>query len=177
MSKKPASKCDFLNTDSVQLVHGYSFYSINITEHPLCDRLWAGLTERNVTILALKKLTGLWGCDRKNGQRRYTVGRPVPPRLRASQVAQVVKNPPVNAGDTRDKGSRSGSGRSPGGGNGNPLQYSCLGDPMDRGAWRATVPLTVTPCDPMDCSLPGSSVDGIFLREFCHCRCERNPNK
>ena len=48
----------------------------------------------------------------------------------------VVKNPPANAGDV---GSISGSGRSPGGGNGNPLQYSCLGNLMDRAAWRATV--------------------------------------
>ena len=49
----------------------------------------------------------------------------------------VVKNPPANAGDA---GSIPGSGRSPGVGNGNPLQYSCLGNPMDRGAWWATVP-------------------------------------
>ena len=51
----------------------------------------------------------------------------------------MVKNPPANAGDIRDTGSISGLGRSLGGGNGNPLQYSCLGNPMDRGAWRATV--------------------------------------
>ena len=51
----------------------------------------------------------------------------------------VVKNPPVNAGNTRDVGSTSGSGRSPGGGNGNPLQYSCPGNPVDKGAWKATV--------------------------------------
>ena len=51
----------------------------------------------------------------------------------------MVKNPPVNAGDTGDVGSILGSGRFSGGGNGNPLQYSCLGNPMDRGAWRATV--------------------------------------
>ena len=43
------------------------------------------------------------------------------------------------AGDTGDKDSILGLGRSPGGGNGNPLQYSCLGNPMDRGAWWATV--------------------------------------
>ena len=48
----------------------------------------------------------------------------------------VVKNPPANAGDA---GSIPGSGSSPGEGNGNPLQYSCLENPMDRGAWRATV--------------------------------------
>ena len=51
----------------------------------------------------------------------------------------VVKNPSANAGDTRDAGSISGSGRSPGGGHGNPLQYSCLENPMDRGASWATV--------------------------------------
>ena len=51
----------------------------------------------------------------------------------------VVKNPPANAGDTKDAGSISGLGKSPGGGNGNPLQYSCLENPMDKGAWQATV--------------------------------------
>ena len=51
----------------------------------------------------------------------------------------VVKNPPANAGDARDRGSIPGSGRSPGGGHGNPLQYSCLEDPVDGGAWQATV--------------------------------------
>ena len=51
----------------------------------------------------------------------------------------VVKNPPASAGDTRDVGSIPGSGRSPGVGNGKPLQDSCLENPMDRGAWRATV--------------------------------------
>ena len=51
----------------------------------------------------------------------------------------MVQNSPANAGDTEDVGSIPGSGRSPGGGNGNPLQYSCLGNPMDRGALLATV--------------------------------------
>ena len=51
----------------------------------------------------------------------------------------VVKNPPANTGDVRDVGSNPGVGRSPGGGHGNPLQYSCLENPMDRGAWRASV--------------------------------------
>ena len=50
----------------------------------------------------------------------------------------MVKNPPVSAGDTRDVGSIPGSGRSPGGGHGNPLHFSCLKTPMDRGAWQAT---------------------------------------
>ena len=57
----------------------------------------------------------------------------------ASQVALVVKNPPVNAGDVRDVGSIPGSGRSPGGGHSNPLQHSGLENSMDRGAWQATV--------------------------------------
>ena len=57
----------------------------------------------------------------------------------ASQVALVVKSLSVNAGDVRDAGSIPGSGRSPGGRHNNPLQYSCLENPMDRGAWQAVV--------------------------------------
>ena len=53
----------------------------------------------------------------------------------ASQVMLVVKNLPASAGNIREVGSIPGSGRSPGGGNGNPLQYFCLENPMDRGAW------------------------------------------
>ena len=53
-------------------------------------------------------------------------------------MAPVVKNLPANAGD-RDAGSTSGLGRSPGVGNGNPLQYSCLEKPMNKGAWQAIV--------------------------------------
>ena len=52
----------------------------------------------------------------------------------------TVKNPPANSGDAGDMGLNPGSGRSPGEGNGNPLPYSCLGNPRDRGAWQATVP-------------------------------------
>ena len=50
----------------------------------------------------------------------------------------MVKNPPANAGDAIDVGSIPGSGRSPEEGSGNPLQYSCLENPMDRGVWQAT---------------------------------------
>ena len=57
----------------------------------------------------------------------------------ASKVALMLKNPPVNAGDVRDMSSIPESRRSLGKGNGNPLQYSCLGKPIDRGAWWATV--------------------------------------
>ena len=51
----------------------------------------------------------------------------------------AVKNPPANVGDVRDVDSTPGLRRSPGGGHGNPLQYSCLKNPMDREAWGATV--------------------------------------
>ena len=51
----------------------------------------------------------------------------------------MVKNLSANAGDIRDSGSIPGLGRSPGGGHGNPLEYSCLENPMDRGAWQAIV--------------------------------------
>ena len=93
------------------------------------------------------------------------------------QVALVVKNPSTNAGDVRDMGSNPELGRSPGGRHGNPLQYSCLENPMDRGDWWAivyrvkesdmtewltlhffTVPFSSVAqscpilCDPMDCS-------------------------
>ena len=61
----------------------------------------------------------------------------------ASQVAPVVKNPPANAGDIRDAGLIPGSGRSPGGGQGSPYQYSPLENPKNRRAWQATV-LNVT---------------------------------
>ena len=56
-----------------------------------------------------------------------------------SQMVLVVKNQPTNAGDIRYVGSILGFGRSPGGGSGNPFQYSCLENPMDRGAWGATL--------------------------------------
>jgi len=55
-----------------------------------------------------------------------------------SHVALMVKNPLANAGDVRDMGSIPGSGRSPGGGHGNPLQYSYLENSLDSGAWWAT---------------------------------------
>ena len=86
----------------------------------------------------------------------------------------MVKNLPANAGDV---GSIPESGRSPGEGNGNPLQYSYLENPMDRGTWWATVHRITkesdtaaakslqscpTLCDPIDGSPPGSPVPGIL---------------
>ena len=68
-----------------------------------------------------------------------------PPRVtfvlgvRASQMVLVVSTQPANAAERGDVGLIPGSGRSPGGGHGYPLQYSCIENPMDRGAWRATV--------------------------------------
>ena len=57
----------------------------------------------------------------------------------ASRVKLSGKEDTCNAGAAGDVGLIAGSGRSPGGGHGNPLQYSCLENPMDRGAWRATI--------------------------------------
>ena len=54
-------------------------------------------------------------------------------------MAVVAKNVPASVGDVRDASSTPGSGRFPGGGHGNPLQYSCLENPMDRGTWWAMV--------------------------------------
>ena len=65
--------------------------------------------------------------------------QPVSSGCRASPVAQLVKNPLANAGEARDKGLIPGLGRYPEEGNANPLQYSCLRNPMDRGASWATV--------------------------------------
>ena len=56
-----------------------------------------------------------------------------------SQIALVVKNLPANAGDIRNAGLIPGLGRSPGEGHSNPLQYSCMGNHMDRGAWWAAL--------------------------------------
>ena len=68
------------------------------------------------------------------------------PQLIKKQIAATIKvmesllkNPPANAGDIKDSGSIPGSERSPGGGHGSPLQYSCLEDLLDRGAWWVTV--------------------------------------
>ena len=61
------------------------------------------------------------------------------PHFWASQVALVLKNMPANAGDISDLGSTAGSVKSPGGGHGYSLQYSCLENPTDRGAWQGIV--------------------------------------
>ena len=70
---------------------------------------------------------------------RYAAGRTLRDRVAGFLCSSVVKNPPANAADTGNAGSIPGSGRSPGGGHGNPLQYSCLENLTDRGARWATV--------------------------------------
>ena len=64
---------------------------------------------------------------------------PIYKGILASQVELVAKNLPANAGDLREAGSIPRSRRSPGGGHSNPLQYACLENPMDKGAWQAIV--------------------------------------
>ena len=74
-------------------------------------------------------------------------------------VAQVVKNLPANTGDLGDSGLVPGSGRSPGGGHGNPLQYPCLASHLDRRAWRATVHgVTKSQTRPSDLALRHSNL-------------------
>ena len=70
---------------------------------------------------------------------RYTTGWALRERVVGFLGSSVVKNPPANAGDAGNVGLIPGSGRSPGRGHGNPLQYSCLESPMDRGVWWAIV--------------------------------------
>ena len=86
MSKKPASECDFWNRDGVQLAHGYSFYSINIIEHPLCDRPWAGLTKGMSPSLPSKHSQGCGAVIERmdSGDTRW--GGQFCPVLRASQI-------------------------------------------------------------------------------------------
>ena len=75
----------------------------------------------------------------------------------------VVKNPPTNAGDTRNSGSIPESGRSLGEEKGNPLQYSCLENPMDRGAWQATVHRV------------SKQLDMTEATEYTHTEASKNP--
>ena len=78
--------------------------------------------------------------SRWGGHSHCSLNKGCPLKLcRAFQVVSAVKNPPAKAGDARDLGSISGLGMSPGEGNGNPLQYFCMGSPVDRGTWWATV--------------------------------------
>ena len=83
----------------------------------------------------------------------------------------VVKNQPANAGDAREVGSTHWLRRSPGEGNGNPLQYSCLENSMDRGAWWATVHGVTKESDMTEhahmCALFYSSLSDIIIFDLC----------
>ena len=81
-------------------------------------------------------------------------------------MALVVNNSPANAGDIRGVGSVPGLGRSPGGGHGRPLQYSCLENPMDRGAWWATVLRPAKSCFWLK---PLSTLTLGFVYSFSNC--------
>ena len=83
--------------------------------------------------------TWVWvklGSDLKGNMRHNLLNLCI---IWTSQLALVIKNLPINAGNLRDVGLILGLGRSPGRGHGSPLQYSCLENPQDRGAWWATV--------------------------------------
>ena len=79
-------------------------------------------------------------------------------------MAPVVKNPSAKVGDIRDVGSVPGLRRSPGEGNGNLLQYSCLEHPMDRGAWQATVHRVTKIWTQQKKISPGISLEGMMLK-------------
>ena len=88
--------------------------------------------------------------------------------LGTSRMVQQLKNPPAMQGDTGDLGLIPGAGGTPGGGNGSPLQYSCLGNPMVRGAWRAAVQ-RVAELDTAECACLSFSVSQLSsLQPFLH---------
>ena len=94
------------------------------TKVPVVFTLWSRVVKKGKIMLLFYTLLNsffIWTCA----------------NLGASQVVLVVKNLVANAADIRDVGSVPGWRRSPGRGDGNPLQYSCLENPMDRGAWQA----------------------------------------
>ena len=100
----------------------------NSSSLPLC---WESFYKTLFTKKMQWTGSGLWNCT--------FCGPPSDSVAKGFPGGSVVRNLPANAGDPRDTGSIPRSGRDPGEGNGNPLQYSCLGNPMDRGAWQVTV--------------------------------------
>ena len=133
-------------SDTTELIHGWfspgafpvrtspsdSGHTYSTTHH--VSQMQYGHIIKTESICVSKDITG-------SEKRAYRTGN-----KSASPISYLgfpggtaVRNPPGNAGDTRDMGSIPGSGRSPGVGNGNPLQYSCLGNPMDKGARWAKV--------------------------------------
>ena len=139
-----------VSLDCYLVVFASWFWCLSAVE----DHLWAGSaiwaflpvdsdiylllsTECHLGILPIG--SDVWLSLRPLCAEKVFVWASVPFTLGASQVAQVVKNPPANAGYIRDVGLIPGLGRSPGGWHGNPLQHSCLENTVDRGVWWATV--------------------------------------
>ena len=112
-----------------------SFYPLVLTSLPLCSLAFscsAVASASDITWLLSSHLP-------ESLLMRTSVLLDLGSTVGASQVMLVLKDPPANAGDTRDTVSIPGWERSPGEGNGNPLHYPCLENPMDRGAWWATI--------------------------------------
>ena len=104
----------------------------------LCDPMDHGPPGSSVHgILQVRTLE--WVAISFSSDKVWSEGKGLISRIWASQVALVVKKLPANAGNVRTAGSIPRSRRSPGGGHGNSLKYSCLENPMDRGAWKAAV--------------------------------------
>ena len=108
------------------LIHHFKLYTHIHTLMCPCTHKW-------ICTLETKDNTASLECARKEGKGSIDIESLLYARI--SQVVLVVKNLPANAIDVRDVCSIPGSGRSPRGGHGNPLQYSCLENLMDRGAW------------------------------------------
>ena len=95
---------------------------------------WSGLSRVTEMVSCWAEMQYQLSCWSFSILPAYLIGKTL-----AHPSGAVVKNPPAKAGDARGSDSIPGLGKSPGGGNGNPLQYSCLKNPMDRGAWQAIV--------------------------------------
>ena len=128
------------------------FRSVGFGESRLVTIIWMGLSQsvegfKRKTDLPRKKECCILGLTTTTTHSWFSSQLTCPADFRFTsthncmsyQLALVVKNSPANAGDIRDEGLILGLGKSPRGGHGNPLQYSCLENPMDRGAWWATV--------------------------------------
>ena len=107
------------------------------------SRVWLSATPRTTARQAPLSMgfsrQEYWSAISFSSDKVWSEGKGLISRIWASQVALVVKKLPANAGDVRTSGSILRSRRSPGGGYGNSLKYSCLENPMDREAWKATV--------------------------------------
>ena len=127
----------FLNWLSVQLLSRVRLFATP----------WIAARQASLSITNSQSLLKLMSIESVMPSNHLILCHPLllRPKLTYNQISSmifpgaVVRNPPANAGDARDAGLIPGSGRCPGEGNGYPLQYSCLENPMDRRAWWATV--------------------------------------